>query len=65
MMRLGMTLHLGVTANCKGARLWPCCFIWLEQRVSIGQTSSLPALVGCEIALHVGHYLVSSTGDAE
>jgi len=56
-----MISRLGMSTNCERARLWPL-LLQPKWHVSIG----LPVLrLVFELALYVGHYLVSSTGDAE
>lgn len=57
-----MAFHLALAANSEGAHCGPRCFSpKQEQHVSVGHNDLTGRL---KLGLYVGHYLVSSTGDA-
>jgi len=65
MMRVGANFRLAVSTNCEWARTWPSLFLSNESVCKCWIATNRPSLGKFESELCVGHYLVSSTGDAE
>jgi hypothetical protein len=66
MVRVGANFRLAVPTNCEWARMWPSLFLSNRAVCKCWIATNRPSCLGkFESGLCVGHYLVSSTGDAE